>query len=843
MAPPSLVTLALQNYDIPSGFRPFISPLYDILLTFRQLGAAIHQSNSRKELTDLLKKHKRNLVQLSQLRSDSGGMEDTFAGSFILTLVDACHSHVNASEPFKKMVRGWWPQSPAQRGKLRRKGCSPFDLSELPDSAMDRHFLSLKPSTPPAPSQNLGTIDIDASDDDDDNTVQAGPSRVVEGGNADDGSSDAVSVSEDHVSAHDLQSRESSYVVPDPPEDPQAASSSDDDFEPPPAPAEAINRFVLSQQLGDIMPTPIFPPTHRRPRIRHPVSPNHQHWGPRSRRQSASSSSDGDSDEEGEAAPVFPSRPLISRSDYQDDDMNTFRNVVSTRAAGSHQTAQLAADSEATVQNNVVTDNEDDEGDEDDKDIEEHSMSSREVKERREALSSLKNLGNPRVPRPRSETPPPIPPSAAVIKTRIGRTVNAPRRLGSSTAVIPTMRPSSGPLTSKRKRDSTPEPQPSTRARLMSASGHRSRSLSPSAAEAPASEDEESSGSDSPPAKKAKTSGKAKEPRHKHSGSRSRARFYERPHYGTPPPDLNSYEDMEIRDVDSVLGTPNKSPAPLWTSLPGTNNADEEKSEFWDPVNGYFLLKGQTGVPDGVIRDLRGYLSVPGQLDLHVNHFVNATAPMRAPALGRSKLVCFSCVLHPETCVPFPADGPSKLSNSRKCLFCVQKKLSCVMSCPSEEFDKMKELCADWGESSEAGLSRQFEEIANGRRTVEKLINARNDLDTEIQRLADRDAALVAKLRECCRDPRDILRHLSRNDPDFQLSMPTIIQLCSVFGWDFSELPEPLQFGRHTDGTPYLRNQARGDVLMIPSTSEFPTGTPAPAAGPSRKGGLLSSLD
>ncbi|KAL0061074.1 hypothetical protein AAF712_012068, partial [Marasmius tenuissimus] len=103
MAPPNLVTLALQNYDIPSGFRPFISPLYDILLTFRQLGAAIHQSNSRKELTDLLKKHKRNLVQLSQLRSDSGGMEDTFAGSFILTLVDACHSHVNASEPFKKM--------------------------------------------------------------------------------------------------------------------------------------------------------------------------------------------------------------------------------------------------------------------------------------------------------------------------------------------------------------------------------------------------------------------------------------------------------------------------------------------------------------------------------------------------------------------------------------------------------------------------------------------------------------------------------------------------------------------------------------------------------------------
>ncbi|KAJ8089827.1 hypothetical protein PM082_018403 [Marasmius tenuissimus] len=755
MAPPHLVTLA---YDIPADFFPFISPLYDFLLTFRKLGAALHQSNSRTELRELFLKHKRILLQLSRLRSESGGMEDTFAGSFILTLFDACHSHFNASEPFKRAVKGWWPQSHAQRNKLRRHGCSPFDLSKLPDAAMDRHFLSLKPSTPPAPSQNFGIIDIDASDD--------------------------------------------------------------DDFEPPPVPAEEINRFVLSQRLGDIMPTPIFSPSHRRPRIRHPVSPNHKHWGPRSRRRFASSSSDADSDEEGETAPVIKTRPLISRANYEDVEMSVVN--ASEPAAGS-----------GFDTNTMTIDDEAGDGEEDDKDIEEHSMSSREVKERREALSSLKSLGNPRVPRPRSETPPPIPPSAAVIKTRIGRTVNAPRRPGSSTAVIPTMRPSSGPLTSKRKRDSTPEPQHSTRARSMSA------------AEAPASEDEESSGSDSPPAKKAKTSSKAKGKgtAHKHSGSRSRARFYERPQYGTTPADLNSYEDMEIRDVDSVLGTPNKSPAPLWTSLPGTNNADEEKSEFWDPVNGYFLLRGQTGVPDGVIRDLRGYLSVPGQLDLHVNHFVNATAPMRAPALGRSNLVCFSCVLHPETCVPFPADDEQHLSNSRKCLFCVQKKLSCVMSCPSEEFDKMKELCAGWGESSEAGLSRQFEEIANGRRTVERLINTRNDLDTEIQRLADRDAALVAKLRECCRDPRDILRHLSRNDPDFQLSMPTIIQLCSVFGWDFSELPEPLQFGRHTDGTPYLRNQARGDVLMIPSTSEFPTGTPAPTAGPSRKGGLLFSLD
>ncbi|KAL0062717.1 hypothetical protein AAF712_010412 [Marasmius tenuissimus] len=822
MAPPHLVTLALQNYDIPADFFPFVSPLYDFLLTFRKLGAALHQSNSRNELRELFIKHKRILLQLSRLRSESGGMEDTFAGSFILTLFDACHSHFNASESFKKAVKSWWPQSHAQRNKLRRHGCSPFDLSKLPDAAMDRHFLSLKPSTPPAPSQHLGTIDVDASDDDNNDTVQAGPSRVVECGSSDDDSSDAVSASEEHVPTHDSSSRDSSYVVPDPPEDPQAgASSSDDnDFEPPPASAEEINRFVLSQRLGDIMPTPIFPPTHRRPRIRHPVSPNHQHWGPRSRRRSTSSSSDVDSDEEGETAPSLQTRPLISRADYEDVEMSGVE-------------ASEPSDDGGFATNNMAIEDEAGDGEEDDKDIEEHSMSSREVKERREALSALKNLGNPRVPRPRSETPPPIPPSAAVIKTRIGRTVNAPRRLGSSTAVIPTMRPSSGPLTSKRKRDSTPEPQHPIRARSMSA------------AAAPASEDGESSGSDSPPPKKAKTSSKTKGkgPAHKHSGSRSRARFYERPQYGTPPPDFKSPDDMEIRDADSVLGTPNKSPAPLWTSLPGTNNADEEKSEFWDPVNGYFLSKGQSGVPDGVIQDLRGYLSVPGQLDLHVNHFVNATAPMRAPALGRSKLVCFSCVLHPETCVPFPADDEQHLSNSRKCLFCVQKKLSCVMSCPSEEFDKMKELCAGWGESSEAGLSRQFEEIANGRRTVERLITTRNDLDTEIQRLANRDAALVAKLRECCRDPRDILRVLSRNDPDFQLSMPTIMQLCSVFGWDFSELPEPLQFGRHTDGTPYLRNQAQGDVLMIPSTSEFPTGTPAPAAGPSRKGGLLFSLD
>ncbi|KAJ8091343.1 hypothetical protein PM082_015061 [Marasmius tenuissimus] len=787
MAPPHLITLALQNYDIPADLFPFISPLYDFLLTFRKLSAALYQSNSCTELRELFIKHKRILLQLSRLRSESGGMEDTFASSFILTLFDACHSHFNASEPFKKAVKGWWPQSHAQRNQLQRHGCSPFDLSKLPDAAMDCHFLSLKPSTPLAPSQNLGIINIDASDNDNDNTVLAGPSRVIAGGNTDDDSSNADSASEDHVSAQVLQSQESSYVVPDPPKDPQASASSldVDYFEPPPAPVEEINRFVLSQRLGDIMPTLIFPPTHCRPRIRHPVSPNHQHWGPQSRCRSASSSSDGNSDEEGEVAPVIPSRPLISRSEYhQDNEINinddseplpnsgfalTFCNVISTRAAGSHQTACLAADPEAAVQDSMVTNNEDD-GGEGDKDIEEHSMSSREVEERREALSTLKNLGNPRVPHPCSETLALIPPSAAVIKTRIGQT---------------------------QKRDSTLEPQ------------HPTQACSMSAAAAPASEEEESSGSDSPPAKKAKTSSKtkAKGPAHKHSGSHSRARFYERPQYGAPPPDLNSYEDMEIRDVSSVLGTPNKSPAPLWTSLPGTNNANKEKSEFWDPANGYFLLKVKLGS-----------LTVLSETSVATSRSQVSSTSM-STTLSMPQLRCVHCVLHPETRVPFPADNKQHLSNLRKCLFCVQKKLSCMMSCLSEEFDKMKELCAGWGESSEAGLSHQFEEITNSHCTVERLINTWNDLDTEIQRLADCDAALVAKLWECCCDPRDILCHLSHNDPNFQLSMPTIIQLCSVFGWDFLELPEPLQFGRYTDGTPYLRNQAWGDILMIPSTS------------------------
>ncbi|KAJ8093321.1 hypothetical protein PM082_020807 [Marasmius tenuissimus] len=244
------------------------------------------------------------------------------------------------------------------------------------------------PSTPPAPSQNLGTIDIDASDNE---TPQAGPSKIVECRSSDDDSSDAVSVSEEHVPTHDSPFQESSYVVPNPPEVPQANPSSDDndDFEPPPASAEEINR---------------------------------------SRCRSASSS-----DEEGETAPVIKTRPLISRANYEDVEMS--RVDASEPAAGSGFTT-----------NNMTIHDEASDGEEDDKDIEEHSMSNREVKEHREALSSLKSLGNPRVPCPCSETPPPIPPSAVVIKTQIGRTVNAPRRPGSSTAVIPTMRPSSGLL-------------------------------------------------------------------------------------------------------------------------------------------------------------------------------------------------------------------------------------------------------------------------------------------------------------------------------------------------------------------------------------------------------------
>ncbi|KAK1227445.1 hypothetical protein PQX77_009560, partial [Marasmius sp. AFHP31] len=331
----------------------------------------------------------------------------------------------------------------------------------------------------------------------------------------------------------------------------------------------------------------------------------------------------------------------------------------------------------------------------------------------------------------------------------------------------------------------------------------------------------------SPPAKKRKTSsGKARSKVHKHSGSRAGSKNAKRPKDPKLPPAVTHSGELESRDRDSVYGTDNDDPEPLWSSRPGTNHADDDTPVFWDQDLGFFLVNGLEGVPSGALRNLRGLISTTGGMDLDVKHFVNATAPMRTPGTSQNGLVCFNCVGHPETCVLIRADDDEHLPNSRKCVYCVQKKLACMMNCSSVEFDQLKELCAKWGESSKTGLQSQLSEIAEGRRTVEALITARDQLDGEIARISHLDAKRVAKVREACREPRDILRHLTRHDPDFHLSMPTVIQLCSVFGWEFSELPSPLVFGRNEEGVPYLRNDTTGEEMLIPSASDFPTGTP-----------------
>ncbi|KAK1217756.1 hypothetical protein PQX77_019582 [Marasmius sp. AFHP31] len=704
---------ALRNFDIPIALQPFIPAFIDIMLTLRKLGPHSQNKESLPELCTVLQKYKHILLQLSSIRVKYGGMEDAFPGSFLLTIFEQTHSQLQASNRFKKVVNGWWPADDSVRAKFRREGCEPFDMTLLPEAALELHFQS--------PQVPTSSNDLYASEVIDDIAEEEDENAAPQGQSTSEGASEHQSSNSEATEDEESDNEASQTRPPHQPSAAQPLTSSSEydsdyniDVEPPDT--EEINRWVLATSTAS----------------RRPFSKARAY-----------------------VASPRPSSPS---------------EASSPAAAEVAQHLQKAASEGDSM---VV--------DEEDGYPRPTHPPRRESSERCELLHDLGELARKKkqLPVPQASTS-----SAAAVTTRIGCTVVTPKRLQGATV----------PSTSS----------PSKRKFVASGEGSDSDEEVNSQASSPAP---------SQPAKTPKTSSKGKRRAkvHKHSGTRAGAKHAKRPKYSSPPPGINYPGEVGGRDRASVVGSVNNDPEPLWKSLPGTNHADDNVPVFWDEDENYFLVKNLAGVPSGALRDLRGHISTLGGMDLHINHFVNATAPMRCPGPSQANLVCFNCVEHPETCIPIPAVDIDHLPNSRN----------------SEEFDKMKELCALWGESSKIGLQRQLSEIAEGRRTVESLIKARDQLDSEISRLARLDIERVAKFREACREPRDILRHLSREDSEFFLTMPTIIQMCSVFGWEFSELPKPLTFGRDQSGVPYLRNDTTGEVMLIPSTSDFPTGTPA----------------
>ncbi|KAK1229580.1 hypothetical protein PQX77_007354, partial [Marasmius sp. AFHP31] len=246
------------------------------MLTLRKLGSNCQKQTSLPELSAVLQKYKSDLFKLTKVRLSLGGMEDTFAGSFLLTIHQNCHSHIHQNVRFKRTVHGWWPGEDSTRSRFRRDGCEPFDISKLPEAALETHFLSLKPSALP---QNLGTIVIDDNHNE------------------------------------------------------EAAPDSDDDFDdlmtPPQPTADEINVNILSHHIGEEDPNLIPGQVPRPPRLilRPPaaVDPS-EHSSSESTSGSSDSSTSGSSDSpsgsSGRSAAEEVSHHLQEDASGDDDEMS-----------------------------------------------------------------------------------------------------------------------------------------------------------------------------------------------------------------------------------------------------------------------------------------------------------------------------------------------------------------------------------------------------------------------------------------------------------------------------------------------------------------------------------------
>ena len=70
-----------------------------------------------------------------------------------------------------------------------------------------------------------------------------------------------------------------------------------------------------------------------------------------------------------------------------------------------------------------------------------------------------------------------------------------------------------------------------------------------------------------------------------------------------------------------------------------------------------------------------------------------------------------------------------------------------------------------------------------------------------------------------------VLHILMSHNPSFSLSMPVVLQLCSIFGWKRELFPTAYEVGQKDDGTLFLQNPSTGEVMGIPTSPDFGTGT------------------
>ncbi|KAK1217624.1 hypothetical protein PQX77_019716, partial [Marasmius sp. AFHP31] len=316
---------------------------------------------------------------------------------------------------------------------------------------------------------------------------------------------------------------------------------------------------------------------------------------------------------------------------------------------------------------------------------------------------------------------------------------------------------------------SPPPSFPTTRSR--SAKGRKTSRLPAADQGAQSAEEEEAEGEDEeePPQKKARqssqgTSFAAPGPLSRRRNVQAQSRSKSRPVFSPPPSPPHTPADIQSKPLSGLLSN-NHNPPALYPSLPGTNHVDSRNIGFWDGPTSYGLTRDLAGVDNGVQRKVRGNLRAPTQLDINVREVSNALSPMLLRTLDNYVPCCTNCVHNPDQCIPCP-HTEEKPSRSRKCQPCQILKISCSFALGATETDQLKNLYATLGDSSEAGIGRQMGEIAEGRRIVENLVRSRDSLNEQINHLASLDAGRVSRLRASCRDPRDVLQVLMRNEPN-----------------------------------------------------------------------------
>ncbi|KAK1222487.1 hypothetical protein PQX77_014659 [Marasmius sp. AFHP31] len=875
----------LRDFDIPDVFLPAARVLADFY-PFLNNSSGADSALVETQLVSLSKYHSSTLRQLSKHKPSFEDDSDAFPGMVLLTLVDHTKDFVVANSSFSLASFRWWPL-PAALKQLKDEGYRAFPSGASLEDCLLNFFSSNRPNTP---AQNEGTVDLADSDEPSKppqsaipSSSAAAPSRVSRPHpvpsplpkiatldspskpSVSSGSGSKPSITTRKPPPFGPATRPRPVPVSKPAREPiltmraskpEPRSSHEEELPVPEDEEDSTDAEVHSiPALVPLKTSSSSKPIHPYALAWAKAAPNSSRSGKfrPSAKGSASSSLHQDKDDDNAMAvdspphsssahlPNPPRRGVSTKQVARVSSRPRLRQPVSTRNSSLTSKAKAIAvrvgkgkevkapksakmlskpsmiiprshPSSSSRRSSLPEDEEDEEDDEEEEDDEDPDQAPPDEDEDEDELDASGDDDAEFLAKKAASTPPRHrhPQSKASAKAKAH------------------LAPVTKPGGSKRKREaSLPDPNaPVTRSRKSEVSRRR---------KAP-SEDPSLVAEDEPPPKKVRrrhpSDDEASVPEEEEDpttsyaprrrrifraaqGKRTNAKSSqrkERTDFGPIPSPPASFEEVEVKPVDEMDFIDDNPPS-LLPSLPGTNHVDSRNLAFWDGPASYGLTRDLGDINNGVHRKLRGTLSVPGQLDIEVHTVTNALAPMILRTPDNFIPCCPECVDDPEGCIPcsHPDGKPSN----------------------ADEFDQLKVAFATWGESSEAGIGRQMGEIAEGRRVVENLILTRDSLNDQISHLASVDAARVRKLRASCRDPRDMIRILIRNDAGFQWSMPIITQLCAVFDWECSEFSSSLVLERDEAGNCQLRNPSTNVILPIPS--DFPSDTPRPSSskGPS----------